>query len=706
MRFLLPLLILLCGLGQARAALTFDVTTNVPASELEFTNAFYTLGSTGQKVLILIGPGSFTLNTTITHSRNLGLSLRGSGMANTTVYGPASSPYAIVIQHNPTGNFPFVITDLNLVGNSSQTGGFISVGANVGTKFNSWYEIARIRMTNCIARGFSLGYGDAFGYVHDMQFEFPSGAGNFNAFQFGGNGFRSWTNANPIGTTNFVYVLDSTFTNRGTQIGNGFFDCYNGSQVHIQRDKFDGNAATGAHGYDSQPTSARVGVVMSNIWTSLTSAALPLELRGGSWQMQGNTFSGTLALDACESLSYYRDSWGSYQSGLSYPGYALTNWFQGKAVSATASSITCSNFPSGTNIGSYAVQLAGDSSGKGDFNGFGRAITITGGTGSGQVRIISSASMGSQTSPSLLTLNVSTNWTTNPDSTSTFELGFVDGSQFNVGNLPAYSFVATTNQFATIARQVLLGTNLNQTLDNLLRCVNLDPTGSGVVFSAYTVTASTGPNADFRGLTHTTNSITWTNQMDGPNGYPGAMAPGVISQFAGTNSGQAVFPCVTVNDTLNGSNINFGLKWQASSTLGPVFIDDVQNGRDYYASNSLPITPVLPQTMLSDPALTISASIAGVLVTNTSDLFGVTSVVTPGAVNYIVGESVTLTAPSTVLGHSFLKWQRDASDYSTNALISFTVDQARTFTAVYDTSTLARSQRTGRTSSTGRTLTR
>lgn len=704
MKRIAQLLFLIALALPARAAITFDVITNVPASEMEFTNAFYTLGTTGQKVLIQIGAGSFTLNTTITHSRNLGLSLRGAGMANTTITGPGST-YGIIYNNSASTN-EFVISDLNLIGNASQTGGFISIGANVGTKYHAWYEITRIRMTNCVARGFSLGFGDAFGYVHHCQFEFPNGAANFNAVQFGGNAQSSWLTANPIGTTNFVYWMYNTHTNRGSGAGNGFFDCYNGAQEHVEGCNFDGDANTGAHGYDSQLTSARVGILRSNTWTSITSAKLPIEWRGGTLWAIGNTGTGTVALDGFLSLSYYRDCWGAYQSGLGYPGIAYTNWFSGIAVAATASSLTASNFPSGTNISANAVQLDGNAATHGGFYQQGLTLTITGGTGSGQVRIISDSSLTSQSVPGRITFTVSTNWSVTPDATSTFEIGFTDGSKFSVGNLPQYTFVATTNQFISLVRQVLVGANLNGSLDNLMKAVNRDPTGAGLVYSAFTTNAVTGQNYDFLCLGHDSKSITWTNILDGPNGYPGAMQPGVIGYTPYTNTGVTLMPCLSVGNVLNGTNnINFGLKWQLSSCSGPTFIDDVQNGRDYYVTNAVPIAPVTPQTMLADPPITLSASVASTVITNTSDLNGVTSVVTPGVVNYIAGESVTFTAPATSGGHSFIKWTlNDGTLYSTNASISLTISNATTFIAVYDTYVPPRSQAVGRTQRAGRTI--
>lgn len=50
---------------------------------------------------------------------------------------------------------------------------------------------------------------------------------------------------------------------------------------------------------------------------------------------------------------------------------------------------------------------------------------------------------------------------------------------------------------------------------------------------------------------------------------------------------------------------------------------------------------------------------------------------------YNSGTSVTLTAPATAGGNSFLKWQRGGVDYSTDQSITFTMDADYTVTAVY-----------------------
>jgi len=54
---------------------------------------------------------------------------------------------------------------------------------------------------------------------------------------------------------------------------------------------------------------------------------------------------------------------------------------------------------------------------------------------------------------------------------------------------------------------------------------------------------------------------------------------------------------------------------------------------------------------------------------------------------YSDSTSITLTAPSSVNGNTFQKWQRDGSDYSTNKTITFSLSRNRTMKAVYVTPT-------------------
>lgn len=620
------------------------------------------------------------------------LKLRGYGTNSTTIRGTnlTSSPIFLWNYNNipSPGTQGFWISDMTL----SYSGGSsaISIGNNPPTTasghFTNYFHITRVNCDIYSGRGFSLGFGGSQGVVSQCKFR-ALGAGAQNFIIAGGNEYYSWARPNLLGTTNGIYIEDVYCLGASPFLpSNGHIDGYNGGFIHMRNTVLDGSCSSGTHGYDSQVT-GNIGVVMeNNRFTNLTGSRVAFLIRSGIMVAISNDFSGaTMPTNGVMYLQHYRGAFGSYQMATAMQGVDKTNRFTGTALSGGPNTLVATNVP-------YGVQYGFDSQHP-TVPWAGRSITITGGTGSGQVRVITTAPISTlsadpQVFPGIITFNVSTNWDVNPDNTSTFELNYIHGNTEQIGNQPTYSFTTNT---PTGNRSVKIGATLQDTLDNLVACMNGGP-GNGTLYS---FSGSQTSNWDLSARRDGSSIILHANQ-DGPgdNGYPGCQMPGVVQHpNKGTNTGVVTFPCLWMGNKLNGTNVGFDLNFTATSpytypyfnTNGPLL------GRDYYETNALPYTPQpypLPVRSVLAPAdipFTIGA-VGGTspTITVTADLFANATTLTSGTRYYPKGGTVSLSAPGTSGGQPFVKWTRDLADYSVSATIgSVPVDQSRSFVALY-----------------------
>lgn len=569
----LAFLLLALGAVPARAAWTFAATNQIPATEAAFTNAFYTAADNTVIQFTNTSYTVITLGTAINYTQTKSISIIGQTNLVSIALPNVTYPWSV----SDSSTNPILIYGIDFIGAANNSGAGLQYGKNAGsaTPFKAFVDFSHLSMTNCVARGISLGYGDARGVIHHCLFRNPSGAGNFNSVIVGGNEYYSWANPNPLGTTNNVVIEDCIFDNESGAVGNGHFDGYNGGQAVFRHNTFINPAATGVHGYDSQVTSFRSLEIYANIFTNMTSASVAAETRGGVMMIYSNTVYGSgMPTNSVFYLNYYRSCWGSYQETLGHQGIDRTNYFSGTATGGTATTLVCANTPLGVQYGFDVVNSEWAN----------WQLVITGGTGNGQTRTIASDHPSSQTAPGTMTFTVSSAWTTTPDNTSTFELRPANGCTWQIGNQPVYTFVTGT---PSANRQVKIGVDLSTTLDNLKACVNGEDSASGSKYYA----AST-INYDLSVASKTANTIVFHNILDGTGtgGYPGAFQEGVITfPNKGTNTGVVLQPCLSVKNTLNGTNVGFTLRWDASSCTGPDFnTNSVVAGRDYYETNSVP----------------------------------------------------------------------------------------------------------------------
>ncbi len=261
----------------AFAAEAYGATLSVPCDFLSISNA---LASAKEGDVVQIGAGQCTWQSPIVIDRGISFTIRGAGTNQTTLVSPNVSAPPLWIKSNSKN--VFTVSDLNCIGQPNDINGFFVTGPNPpAPPMNGPMHFYNIQMPSVYYRGINIGGGDSFGLVDHCYFE-TAQAGQFNPISFGGNEYRSWANPNPLGTTNAVVVEDCYFKTRAGWYGNGFFDCYNGAQVVVRHNTFDGAANTGAHGYDSQVTSVRTGEIYANVFTNITGATTLLDWRGGT----------------------------------------------------------------------------------------------------------------------------------------------------------------------------------------------------------------------------------------------------------------------------------------------------------------------------------------------------------------------------------------------------------------------------------------
>lgn len=214
----------------------------------------------------------------------------------------------------------------------------------------------------------------------------------------------------------------------------------------------------------------------------------------------------------------------------------------------------------------------------------------------------------------------------------------------------------------------------------LLRMVDNAP--GGTVFSGWS-TAAPAINAGVYGFHHPGGS--YLRRADGP-----VSSTSSSCQPTGLTSAYNV---TWTSGATEGGSSGSGL-WNATSHLvgvlscGPVQLS-CSNRYGIYSkfANFFPsIRPYVDQAILTVASVNPGS---GVFVTvSPTDINGSGSGTTQFTRTYNGNTAVTLTAPATAGGNSFVKWQRDGADYSTNASVNTTMDGYHTMTAVYDTSNI------------------
>lgn len=225
---------------------------------------------------VQIAPTSFHITGNIEVNRNISFTIKGSGTNNTTL---TSDGFYIWLRTTSTNLF--TVSDMTCIGHPNDINGFWLTGGNPPTTATRGrFHFYNIRMPSVYYRGINMGSTDSFGLIDHCYFE-TAQQDHFTPVSFYGNEYNSWATANPLGTTNACYVEDCYFKTRTNWRGNGFFDAYNGAQVVLRHNVFDGSAANGSHGYDTAVTSARTLEMYSNIFTNIDAGNVLVDSRGG-----------------------------------------------------------------------------------------------------------------------------------------------------------------------------------------------------------------------------------------------------------------------------------------------------------------------------------------------------------------------------------------------------------------------------------------
>jgi hypothetical protein len=667
---------------------TWDWTT--------FSNKYASLTSGD---IVILAPGTNTWNGQgMTFSSKKSFWLHGCGTNQTRLY-LTNVGTGFNFTDADTNNPTILFSDL-YIDNAATVVAF-NAGYNPPSKFVAGAPPrfpADIGIFRCVFNlrnrtSISVGGGGGLGYISENRFLKQSGTlPSGNHIVTLGNEYTSWAEADPTGTTNMWFIDGNEFDSEkivsNWYPSNGHIDGYQGASAAYRRNVLHGAPPTGSHGYDSDPVGMRYALWVENTFTNMDGANHPTLIRSGVLDVVGNNVYGSGSTNiASFGLQYYRQAVGSYQRGRADQAFDKTNYYTGTVLSAGNNSITVTNEPGG-------VQYRFNQQGTAVDGWPGFHLMITGGTGAGQRRIVASTTIWSsqfgQIDPGTATFTVSTNWTINPDATSTFQLCPWPGVSWQIGNQDNYTF--TTNTPATTSRQVKVallpdGTpDAETTFQNLQKAVNGTGT-SGVeyFYSAVRISQGRAINWDINIASANSNTVVWHNILDGPGdlGYPGAFQPGVMTQLFATNVGTITRPCRAISNFFNGTTpLGFVRIYEDDGSWVWYNTNSVVIGRDSTnmtswpdAEVTYPYRPFVP----NDVTLTVASIGASPTITTTEDLAAGSGA---GSRIYHVGQQISLTAPATVGSAVFGGWRRDGSDYSSTNF-TYTVDQARTFEAVY-----------------------
>lgn len=501
--------ICLCALAFGSVQTGFAVTNSISCDYLSISNACATAHDGD---VILIQPGDCVIPNEIDINRNVSFTISGSGTNATTLRSYSGDRQVIWVQSNSTN--VFTICNLNCVGTSDNSSGFLVFGSSAST-WQGPFHVYNIQMTNLVYRGISAGFGNAYGLIDHCYMK--SQGGNPQFLDFEGASYGSWTNANPIGTSKVVCVEDCYLDN-GNNYGNGFFDAYTGAQFVFRHNTCIGWSAAGVHGYDSSDISARTWEVYNNVFTNCNGADV-LNFRGGTGVVFSNKVYGTVSSFAF--LVYYR-SCPFDHTYASVSGYLLTG-VPGQ----------------GYDIGFAGIQKQG---------GFDESL------------------LGNPVNGQMLSIGF----------THYYFVTSLSGATFNMWDSSGYGGGA-----------VLIGATVAQTMTNLYRAVNLDPTGWGTVYTnAYALPMYVGH--EFLAIGCTATDLILTNALDGNTdqyGYPANQQPGVVTSYPMTTTNfvnhQVVWPCYAWSNTVNGVVQSFTLG-DNNANCNYYITNLLKPGRDYF----------------------------------------------------------------------------------------------------------------------------
>ncbi len=308
---------------------------------------------------ILIDPGTSTILDTVTIDRNISFNIKGSGTNSTTLIG--TNALGSVFSILSTSTNLFTISGINCV-EAGSNNTFFAVGQNnPGTPLIGPVRLYNLSLTNITFWGMSIGSCDSYTLVDHCNFVVIPNPG-WNCIVLYGNQWFSWsTNGNQLGTMRNNVIEDCTFKNNSGNVGNGFFDGYNGGAAVFRHCTFDGNAATGVHGYDSTVTSFKSLEVYNNVFTNVDN--LMCGCRGGELQYFSNTVycvnpSSSGQGNAGPGVDYYRAVAGvpAVVAQLGYPGVTITNHYSTNWVDSQYLQIGFPNYTFYTQISSGGHQ--------------------------------------------------------------------------------------------------------------------------------------------------------------------------------------------------------------------------------------------------------------------------------------------------------------------------------------------------------------
>ncbi len=375
----------------------------------------------GDTVSVPSGSCTWTSGISITK----GLTLQGAGISSTIITDglnssgcPGSCPYMITYQpSNPGGNETLRITGFRF--NLSGVQGIYLYNQNDST-FITNIRVDHINFSGsgCISGSIPCIRirGNVGGVVDNNIFT------GSTAFQFTGGDTGTWSNISPtFGDAGPLYIEDNTFTMTNTPI-----DASRGTRWVARYNTFTYNGANSlspwfdAHGDygDTQLCSTLTTEAYGNYLVDSSNRLGTLfDLRGGSNRTFYNYTTNSLSPTGVNIRDeYYGNGGCSGQTAESQKPRDIYIWSNRQA----AGNLLSTGFVTSSGTASGGGNNYLDDSSK-NFNfcesgcpQYAYGVKITGGTGSGQFRVIQSITS--------TRLTISPNWTTNPSTDSTYEI--------------------------------------------------------------------------------------------------------------------------------------------------------------------------------------------------------------------------------------------------------------------------------------------
>ena len=287
---------------------------------------------------VSIPAGNCTWTTTVTIASK-GLIVVGAGVDVTNITDQGASGSALAASGLSATNF-LDLSGFTFIKSTAHTNGLVAIEGAMEVSF----RVHTVRILHATSGSRGIVTVGAFGLIDHVTFDVTSATGSIQSVAVFGSaegtdaGFTPWMSALSLGSSNAVYIEDSTF-NYGS-VDEDCVDAYGGARLVIRHNAFN-NAHVGFHGFDSgDRRSAFSWEMHDNVFTNNSATQFRgMTIRGGTGVIYNNTYTGSKAwyditamlYRACPPLD--QSKWGTCDG---------TSWELGSTNFATDASRTAS----------------------------------------------------------------------------------------------------------------------------------------------------------------------------------------------------------------------------------------------------------------------------------------------------------------------------------------------------------------------------